>query len=744
VWLQEVTGELGGSPLRIESAQVALQAGRVDSVAVRGRIRDLSVDALARAKLPDVMAGIVDETGLSSGLADLDFDFATRVDGEPTFEVAVNLRQGRAQPRKAPLLLEDVQLTARFRSEGEVEIERARAALNGGQVEATGILRRSAEGKIVPDVELRLTAMPVTDATLRDLPEAVQQIRELLGLQDCQLDGKVSLRPAGMALDVRVSGAEICPQPFPYSLENVSCNLQWSSDAGKVVVQDFVGQHGRGAFRGSGTVNLVERATVDLVLEGRDLPLDEQIHSLLPANAHERWGEWAPIGHFDFSLQMRNRELTLRPERDSPLAGIDAEVRLRDVSLTNASLGLAVRRLRGQILANENMVEITRVAGDALGVEFEAKGYIPLGPMRTGGRVLIACPRRWLTRQLVEGWPEEIAREILKFSPEGEFELQAELQDVGNREQGLAANLTLALHDLALHIGEVPVLVTGTASASVEHAGTKDIALRCVVLLDRVRASRFYGSDLLANLSYSEGRITLAGCDMTTFGGRLSVGEGFCELPELNWQLKGQISHLDLESLMAAFGVEGKKAPAGSLRGMVELSGRGTDRSTMNGRGELQIDRGRLYNLPIIVAVLNLFDLRLTGQSPVSYAYAAFRVDKETVHLEDVLLAGGAFPLHILGTVGIQEDLSLNDQPVDLIFSIPRRRGILDEIPIINWVKHLTIDQFRSRALQSHIAGTIGNYQAKSVLQPVMAPISSMWKLLQKLSPEQAEEYLIP
>jgi hypothetical protein len=90
--------------------------------------------------------------------------------------------------------------------------------------------------------------------------------------------------------------------------------------------------------------------------------------------------------------------------------------------------------------------------------------------------------------------------------------------------------------------------------------------------------------------------------------------------------------------------------------------------------------------------------------------------------------------------VGMAPGVAAMDQEIDLLFTIPRQRGILDAIPVVNWVKYLLIDPLRRYAFQARVTGTLGEYEVSSLLRPVTEPISRVGELLQRLSPAQFEE----
>lgn len=74
----------------------------------------------------------------------------------------------------------------------------------------------------------------------------------------------------------------------------------------------------------------------------------------------------------------------------------------------------------------------------------------------------------------------------------------------------------------------------------------------------------------------------------------------------------------------------------------------------------------------------------------------------------------------------------------------PNGGGILDAIPEINWIKHLTIGKLRRLVLQARVRGTVTDYRARTLFGPVTAPLTGMWRLLQRVSPDQTNRYHLP
>jgi len=740
---EQLIGNLGGGDFWVETGRFALREGRIARVALRGEVRGFDADRLAHTDLPPKLARAVEYVGLQSGKMDIEFDIVgTPAGNDYVVGTVVSLRDGKIRPKQVPISFDDVHVTARITSDGSVGIEQARAAVNGGRLNMAGYIHRAPDGTMMPELAFALSGVPLEQALLKSVPGKLHELVQTLGIEGGEIDGEIRIDGDVVALDVRISALGMRASAVPYTLKDVSGTIHWSSDGDRVVLDTVAARHGKGTARGSGVVTLGDAPTISLDLEGRDLPIDEELHAMLPREVREQWQRWVPTGRFDLSLGIRDRQFAQEPDASQQLAGIDARVDMKNVFITHKGSGQTVKILHGTVLANENRAELVALVGEAFGIQLSADGYISLAKGESRGLIRLRSPRVELTPELVAQWPESAAKQVPKFGTEGGFEIQAELRPFSSEKiQGLGASLDVILHDLALRVNGTHLSTTGLLHANTENIVAKEIDARGSAHLSRLRLGPVYGSDLVARVHYSPDKISFSGADMRAFGGMLAVEEGYWTLPEMDWAMKGRISNVHLETFLTALGVERKGVPSGVVGGTFQLRGNRLGLGALRGNGELNVVRGRLYDIPIVMSVLNLFDLRLPGAGgPVSDGYTAFRIENETLYLDDLLLLGGTVPIHCRGTIGMAPGVAAMDQQIDLLFTIPRQRGILDEIPIINWAKYLLIDPLRRYAFQARVTGTLGEYKVSSILKPVTEPITRVGELLQRFSPARFQE----
>jgi hypothetical protein len=741
--ISNASGRLGDARVRIENAEVDIASAGSGSFYLTGIVRGLDPASMRRGGCPGYITAFLDEVGISSGVADADFDIYGSLKGRPDVRGRVVLRVPEIRPVMFPLSLKNVRANIQVYSLDSFQIKDARAKLLGGVVDLSGFVWRS-QGGWVPELQLNLNNVSFTEDQIDKIPSGLRSVVNRLGVKRALVRGDVVLQGDDVVVDGRLRDVILNPRDFPYRFENVSAEVRWSVGAQKVELRGVVAQHGKGIVTGSATIRMDDK-TFDATIAGDNIPIDDALRDVLPADVQRVWDEVRPEGYLDLNLGVTDLKLPGDEGFVSAIADhADAVVKLRNVELSPRGSEIKCRNLQGTIGLDGESLQFKDMTGSIMGVPVTVHGQVPINGGDYGLRIIFRSARMRLQPALLRHWPKRLRSRIESVSAGGDFELQGEIRG-GEAEDGVVVECTFLFYGLSAVVRERKVEATGELSVNVLRAlDDKGRKIEGHLRLQRFGVGPFWASDLIGAASLSEGIITMDRSDMSLYGGRLTVEEGKLDINNLNWSLKANLFHLDVESLMVAMGIEGANAPAGFARINVDISGRGMRKSLLSGEGEIKVDRGRLYNLPMIMKVLKLFDLGLPRESPVTYAYGEFRLDRGVFYLDNALLAGGTVPIHIQGTVGLESEVPLEMQPVDLVYSIPRQKGILDSIPVINWIKHLTIDQVRGLLMQARARGTIGDYEITTVLTPVVAPIGSIWQLLDKLSPTQKERYTLP
>jgi hypothetical protein len=134
------------------------------------------------------------------------------------------------------------------------------------------------------------------------------------------------------------------------------------------------------------------------------------------------------------------------------------------------------------------------------------------------------------------------------------------------------------------------------------------------------------------------------------------------------YNLTGVISRMDLPDFLNA-GRPTDQPPVeaqGSIVANLYLSGEFGDLTSMRGGGRFEILDGDLYRLPIILAILNVLELKARPTESFNEATADFYIVGRKVTLRDIIVRGGVLALIGSGA------LTLPDLAVDLrLINVP-------------------------------------------------------------------------
>src|SRR5262249_49162951 len=141
------------------------------------------------------------------------------------------------------------------------------------------------------------------------------------------------------------------------------------------------------------------------------------------------------------------------------------------------------------------------------------------------------------------------------------------------------------------------------------------------------------------------------------FGGEIS-GPGRIELSStLRYELDLTASEVRLDELgRHEFGAD--SALSGLIGGRLHLSGKGNGVGSLEGNGSLDMPKGHLYNLPLLLDLLKFLGLRWPDRTAFDQAHAAFSIHGDQISFGHLELYGNAISLHGQG------DMKLNGEEV--------------------------------------------------------------------------------
>lgn len=613
-------------------------------------------------------------------------------------------------------------------SPARLVIRQARARVLGGSAEASGTCEFVGEKIKNPALEFRLNDITETDTMVNLLPVVVRNFIGKAGFTSPEVDGWIAFQPEHTKVDLSINGDTAELPDLPIRVDDPRLDVKWASDARRVVFDNVRAKMDGSPLEGSATLKFGQYMRLDLSLLGRYLPLNNRLLEWLGLELNG----WKAGGTYDLDLRARQ----WWPSGTTAAEFLDnmrVQVDLREGALSHPETGELAENVNGHITLDSEGVHLSNMVGDLCGIGLRGSGRLPFGSDSRPVYVQVESENITLDSKLYQRLPFDLGLKELGLN--GQCELKAELQGTGSGENPFSGNVTTILHHIELTPRQTRISGSGTARISITARDWRDPTVKGIVSLDDVTYGNLDGNRLSADFVYNDQQFDIPEMIINTYGGKIRITETDINTGDGSWQAKAHLSHLEMESLVGAYGVEGRDAPSGVMRGDIRMSGRHINAKTFSGEGSIKISRGRLYSFPFLISVFNVLDLQMPRWSPVTDAYGDFTIDEGRLRFKDLLFAGGSVPVHMEGNIALGEEGSLKQKPINFIVTVAKQEGILDQIPLINWAKHYTVDYLRRLVLQARVKGTFDDYEIDTLSSPVTDPIRKMFYLLGKVTP---------
>lgn len=614
-------------------------------------------------------------------------------------------------------------------SPGRLVIRQARARVLGGRAEAAGSCE-FADSKIKnPALELRLANITETANVIPRLPVGVRNVIDKAGFKVPEVDGLIAVQPDHTKVDLSIAAHQAELPDLPIELAEPHLDVMWTSDARRVVFENVRAKFGGSPLAGSGTLVFGQKPIyMNFSIQGRYLPLNNQILEWTGLGLKN----WRAGGNFDIEMRA-NRWWPSGTGAPEFLDNMRVQVDMRDGALHHPETGKLAENISGHLMLDSEGVHFSSLIGDVYGIGLRGSGRIPFAEDSENAYFRMESENISLDEKLYDRLPFDLGLKNLGLA--GQCEVKGELQGIGLQDKPFSGNMTMVMHHVEMQPKASRINASGTARLTVAARNWQEPEISGVIRLDALSYGNLDADRVSADFAYKDGMLDIPELAMGAYGGKLRIKDTRIDTADGSWQTNAHMAHLELESLVGAFGVEGRKAPSGAMRGDIQISGQRLNPGTFSGDGTIKIGRGRLYSFPLLVSVFNVLDLKLPRQSPVTDAYGDFRIDEGRLRIRDLLFSGGSVPAHMEGEISLAPAGSLKQMPIDLIVTVAKQEGILDQIPLVNWAKHYTVDYLRRLVLQARVKGTFADYEVDTLSNPLTTPIRKMFSLLERFTP---------
>ncbi len=585
-----------------------------------------------------------------------------------------------------------------------------------------------ATGDVRPDLTLVARNVPLDDTLVAVLPPPAQAfIRRAGATGQIDVNGHIAADPNHVAPDapapttapslpvaydlgVTLHHGTARPLGGGVTLTDVTARLGVHPD--RLDVVSVAARRGAAGLSASGTVEYPPNsaAVIHLAAAAHNLALDGPLHDLLPSPARSAWDAVAPRGAIDADLSYA----------DTGVAPADYSLTLhpRDVSVLPASLPYRLDHVAGAVTVDRRAVTLTDVHGT------HGKASVAVT-----GRGLIDHPDWWDLSLTTHGMP--VDGELRRALPPAVRAVVAQTKFRGNLDLDLT---TLNYRGNADPTGPADVDVTGSARAAgasldvgvpLSHVdggvrfaaavrGGHVAAFKGDMDLDTLALADRPLQHLRAHLEQPPGvdGLRLTDVQAEIAGGRLAgrvelrfanaAGAAAASRPsDGGYAVAFAVTDADMATI-AGPALPGGKPIRGRLSASLDMQGDWSDPATRRGRGDVLVAGRDMYQIPLVLGLLEVTDLSLPTTAPFNQATARYAVDGRRVTFEQLQMRGDNL---VMGGTGW---LDFGTKRVRMNFTTDNPRMV--GVPVL----HDLWQGAKNELLQIQVRGTVQDPQVSA------------------------------
>jgi len=552
-------------------------------------------------------------------------------------------------------------------SEDKVVVPAVSMTQGDTEMRASGEIGTTANGLGRVQLSIGGTNVSFDDTLLNSLPADIRETAAPFHPTgrldfDTTLAKEPSEGKLGHSTRVTLRGNTIKHEHLPLLITDVLGELHVTDTSTELV--DITGRHGTATLRATGTVDRGEHGdSLNLTFECSRVSPDAKLIQTLPDSLRQHIAPWTVDGEIDLVIRARSTPSAPHDRH------VSTEITLDGAAVTPPRFSAPVTDLRGRLSIDQRGI---RSPGGLTG---------RFGPAKLGGDFDVFFQ---------DGVPKEAAARL-------------SVRDVV-LDDSVRALLSKQFQDLWVQLrpdGVVDVTIdkltyrsqpgSGSSTLTIEggRAKMRDVALANMVGIDRAvgdvsfdgalrdrRGGIVLSGDLdLAGLRIFERKLsqvtsgwTLLRADdghgqlrLSKIEGRMYDGTANGSLDvmmdpqESRYELTTSLRDVDIEPLLKPDrrATDEDAQLQGRTDVEVELSGTIGDAESKRGRGTLAIDEGRIYQLPIVFALLQVLNLSVPDRDTFDLVRASGLIDGNEITITEARIAGEAMALLGKGSVSI-------------------------------------------------------------------------------------------
>lgn len=687
---------------------------------------ELELDERLRAKTPPEYAFLWREYR-PEGWIDLGVRLARPAAGAPVgFGMSVRFRDVGVVFHEFPLPLRHIHGMLKW--EGNTLDVDLQCLLAGEPLRARGTVTEPGPRAVVR-LDFTSERMAVDEQLLRALPRDIRAVVE-------------GFRPTGSVRGVAHLTRRPPPRPgtpdevvIHAELDlNEGCSMRW--DGMPYLVRDMTGhldlRPDRWTFtnlRGRNGIAEIElngqvvgaqpgRQEIDLTVEARRLPFDQQLREALPPQWQATWATLNPSGRSEVKARIE-AEPGEEPHYHLEIVPEPAETRLHlaitpvegSAGLTGRPAGVielpSLEKVSGQFRFDDGAVTMS-------GVKFlfrEAPVQVDGGrvELRGDGGFELAVRDLLVTKlkldaELRRVMPPVMAQFAQRLDDGKPFWVRGDLGIGWSGKPGEPArcawrNATVVLDGNAIQTGLPLEQIHGQIDHLSGWSDGRDIEVHGIVNLDSIRLLGQYVTGVSTPLDVKDGQAVLGSLKGTLLGGTLYARVGVSLEDTPHYEAALQLHEADLGQYART--LSGKQPMRGLVSGELEVEGEGNELRSSTGRGWARVTQADLGELPAPLRLVKVGTFSPPTKTAFDSAEIRGDLDEGRLVLSTIRLTGDAVSLAGTGTVKLQ-----NEHEVDLhlqpFYGRDERR-----VPVLSELVRDPLREAVGRAIDLHVTGPL-------------------------------------
>jgi hypothetical protein len=740
--LHQLTGHSHGATVSVHGGMQGLTAA--DDFHLHLKAEKLRITPDLFAKLPPQLARLGSDYS-PEGTLSLKSE-VRQTAGQLVSSFTAMVEGAAIRYREFPVQVTGLTGTLAYREDAEtpeltvslVGLAKRRPVRISGKVYGAG-LRPSSEAR--PGFHLDITGsnLPIEEEFLAALPAVPQSVArqfEPSGLFDARAElrrksgtPQVPRMPTENRYVIQFHNASMRYEKFPYRVEEVHGTLELIP--GRWSFTGFRGRHKEGVF--TGHANSLPTPQGDLItvhVKGENAMLDREMEAALisPKMSHA-YRLFSPLGRVDFTAKVE----TLAKQEPQ----LELQVNARNITMKPTCFPYLLTQVRGSFHYSKDRVTLR---------EFQARhggAFITLGRDGDGGDVELRpgagfkatlrqlhADQLTVDRELLDALPKLVGKSFAVLKPDRPVRVVTDLTIDDPGQGGRVRydwNGHAAFADTTLQIGFPLEHVTGLVAIRGKHDGVT-LDAKGHLKFDQLTIGKQVFRDVRTELTLTQNELVFQGLSASLHGGQLygPIRVDFLDEPTFRVDLRA--SQVDLEKFARETLGRGGQVK-GRANAKLELRGRGNDLSTLRGSGSLNIEEGRLYDLPLVLDLLSTLSGHLPKGSAFQEANAEFTIEGDRLRVGQIRLIGDALTLEGDGEMKVDGSM-VKLEMYGLLWgrTLPLLPAIIDQIP--SWLS--------KRLMKIVVEGDLTKVKAK--VEPVPVLVEPVKALLKSAAGRQGTE----